>query len=119
MYTSEYVSATLGRYMKPAQHYLEISQDGNLNLSAGESRKFLRSIGVAGEIILTPGHSPDSVSLITDASLAFTGDALTPASTEAAREQIDAVWENLRLHQVKKIYPGHGPLRQMDGSHLS
>lgn len=43
-------------------------------ISCAESRDFLSSLGISGEIIHTPGHSPDSVSLILDSGEAFVGD---------------------------------------------
>jgi endoribonuclease LACTB2 len=64
----------LANYMKPKDHYQEISLEGNINLQADESRNFLRSIGVNGENIYTPGHSEDSVTLILDEGIALTGD---------------------------------------------
>ncbi len=46
-------------------------------LEINASRAFLARIGILGEIISTPGHSDDSVTLILDQGVAFTGD-LTP-----------------------------------------
>src|SRR5687768_12760828 len=37
--------------------YMEITKNDNLILKVEDSRKFLASIGIAGEIIPTPGHS--------------------------------------------------------------
>jgi glyoxylase-like metal-dependent hydrolase (beta-lactamase superfamily II) len=105
---------TLGRFMKPANHYLEISLDGNTLLKASESRNYLKSIGISGKIIETPGHSEDSVSLILDGGSAFTGD-LRPqmAVTEEARSQTENSWAKIRSFDVRTIYPGHGPVQQI------
>ncbi len=46
--------------------YIEIRQNDNLVLKLEDSRKFLAGIGLGGEIISTPGHSDDSVTLILD-----------------------------------------------------
>src|SRR5512142_1401311 len=46
--------------------YIEINQDDNFLLKFADSRKFLASLGIEGEIIPTPGHSDDSVTLILD-----------------------------------------------------
>src|SRR5512146_3297431 len=43
--------------------YVEIAQNGDLILKFEDSRKFLAGIGIAGEIISTPGHTDDSVTL--------------------------------------------------------
>ncbi len=99
----------LGRYMKPSNHYREISLAGNINLNVDESRRFLRSMEVSGEIISMPGHSDDSVALVLDDGIAFTGDLPTPmAATEAARDQVERSWAKIRSLRVKTIYPAHG-----------
>ena len=99
----------LARYMKPTDGYQEISLYGNIDLAVAESRKFLLGIGISGEIISTPGHSEDSVTLILDDGSAFTGDLTRPEqAVEESIEEVERSWAKLRAHQVKKIYPGHG-----------
>ena len=97
--------------MKPGNHYLEISLNDNIILKVSESRNYLKSIGINGEIIETPGHTEDSVSLIMDEGSAFTGD-LTPLMgvTDEARSQVEASWARIRSFGVKTVYPGHGPV---------
>jgi hypothetical protein len=51
----------------------------NLQITTGESRAFLGHIGIAGEIISTHGHSDDSMSLVLDEGVAFTGDLPPPS----------------------------------------
>ncbi len=99
----------LRRIMKPEHHYREISLAGNIDLTEEKSREFLRGISIYGEIIYTPGHSDDSVTLILDEGLAFIGD-LTPlsAATEEARSQLEESWAKIRARQVKTIYRAHG-----------
>jgi len=70
---------------------------------------------LAGKVLATPGHTPDSISLVFP-GLAFTGDALFAGSvggtTSPARagEQIDAIREHiLSLPDDYEIHPGHGP----------
>ena len=43
-------------------------------ISCEQSREFLNGLGIDGEIIYTPGHSEDSISLILDNGSAFVGD---------------------------------------------
>jgi glyoxylase-like metal-dependent hydrolase (beta-lactamase superfamily II) len=101
--------------MKPGKPYHEISLDGNVDLSAEESRRFMLSIGVSGEIIYTPGHSEDSVTLILDEGIAFTGDLTHPmAVTEDSRSQVELGWAKIRTYGVKTIYPGHGPVQHVE-----
>jgi endoribonuclease LACTB2 len=105
----------LGQFMKPANHYHDISLEGNINLKASESQKFLGSIGVNGEIIETPGHSDDSITLVLDEGTAFTGDLTAPtAVTDESRSQVELSWAKIRSFKVKTIYPGHGPVQRIE-----
>ncbi len=102
------------QFTKPRDHYVEISLEGNLVIAPSQSRALLAGIGLPGEILPTPGHSDDSVSLLLDDGSAFTGD-LTPqemAWGEAAA-MVQASWELLRQHGAKRVYPGHGDVRTL------
>jgi hydroxyacylglutathione hydrolase len=44
-------------------------------LVEGDDNELLRSLGVPGKILHTPGHSPDSISLLLDDGSCFCGDA--------------------------------------------
>jgi glyoxylase-like metal-dependent hydrolase (beta-lactamase superfamily II) len=101
----------LARYMKPRDGYQEISPYGNLDLACAGSRSFLLGIGIDGEIVSTPGHSDDSVTLVLDDGSAFTGDLTPPgAATEESKIEVEQSWEKLRTRNVHTIYPGHGPV---------
>lgn len=104
----------LRTYMKPSNPYLEITLDDNLNLKFEDSRAFLLRLGIEGEIIHTSGHSDDSISLILDEGIAFTGDL--PGSTWAGEDsihQVELSWKSLRALNAKTIYPAHGPVRHL------
>jgi endoribonuclease LACTB2 len=107
----EFVPA-MRAYMKPQQHYFEIDLSDAITLTFAESRAFLGKLGLQGEIISTPGHSDDSVSLILDEGIAFTGDLSLPM-TEDPMDTVRQSWEKIRALGVKTIYPGHGPIRQL------
>jgi glyoxylase-like metal-dependent hydrolase (beta-lactamase superfamily II) len=87
--------------------YVPISQNDNLVLKMEESRKFLASIGLDGEILHTPGHSDDSVTLILDEGFAFTGD-LHPSFMDIDDPKTRASWDTIRQHKITRIFPGHG-----------
>src|SRR5688572_10843132 len=88
--------------------YREIDQNDNLNLKCEESRKFLAGLGVNGEIIHTPGHSDDSVTLVLDEGFAFTGD-LHPVFILAEEDTTSRQsWDKINRHKITRIYPGHG-----------
>jgi hydroxyacylglutathione hydrolase len=70
---------------------------------------------LTGNVLATPGHTPDSVSLAFPGHV-FTGDALFAgsvggtASSSAARRQLDHLRENiLSLPPDTEIHTGHGP----------
>jgi ribonuclease/clavin/mitogillin len=102
------------RFTKPRDHYVEISSEGNVVISPGESRSLLAGIAIPGEILHTPGHSDDSVSLLLDDGSVFTGD-LPPfelAWGEAA-ELVTASWHLLQEKGATRVYPAHGEVRAM------
>jgi glyoxylase-like metal-dependent hydrolase (beta-lactamase superfamily II) len=88
-----------------------------ISLSTAASRPFLKQCDINGEIIWTPGHSDDSISLVLDTGIAFTGDLQPPLDTTDPQHQMLAEsWYKLEMLGVKQIYPGHGPVRQLGGS---
>ncbi len=103
------------RWTKPKDNYVEITMDGNVTIAFSESRAVLEQIGIPGEIVHTPGHSDDSVSLLLDDGAAFTGD-LTPLQFVGAEDPatVSASWRLLSEGGVTRVYPGHGPTRQMN-----
>jgi endoribonuclease LACTB2 len=103
------------QWTKPQDHYLDIALTGNVVISFADSRSLLAGIGIAGEIVHTPGHSDDSVSLLLDDGSAFTGD-LTPLSVAGGDGAgvVAASWRLLREHGARRVYPGHGPVRALE-----
>jgi len=61
-------------YKSKGLPYFSIKPEKNIFIEFAESRAYLASLGLDGEIIPTPGHSADSVTLILDEGFAFTGD---------------------------------------------
>ncbi len=87
--------------------YVEIKQDDNITLKLEESRSFLTRLGLSGEILHTPGHSDDSVTLILDEGYAFTGD-LHPALMNIDDTNTRASWDKIGQFKISRILPGHG-----------
>jgi glyoxylase-like metal-dependent hydrolase (beta-lactamase superfamily II) len=84
----------------------------------GDDNELLRSLGVNGKIIHTPGHTSDSISVILDDGIALVGDAAMnfmkfclighkPIFVQS-REQTSQSWIKLKEHGAKLIYPSHG-----------
>lgn len=107
------------QFTKPQDHYVEIISDGNVVISCADSRSLLEQIGIAGEILHTPGHSGDSVSLLLDDGSAFTGD-LTPADLAwgEAASVVRSSWQLLYAKGARQVYPGHGGSRPLTGDCL-
>jgi glyoxylase-like metal-dependent hydrolase (beta-lactamase superfamily II) len=105
--------AALKRYMKPQHRYVDITLEGNLDLHSTESRAFLRGLGIEGEIVLTPGHSDDSVTLILDTGIALIGDLPPVPISDDPEHLAQRSMALIRAHGVHTLYPGHGLARPL------
>ena len=82
-----------------------------------EDNTILSDLGLEGKLILTPGHTEDSLSLVCgsdafvgDAArnmLNFTGSAYLPLLLYSEKECYNS-WKRLIKENVKLLYPGHG-----------
>jgi ribonuclease/clavin/mitogillin len=97
------------RHIKPTDRYTEILPEGNVVKRCDETRALLAELGIAGEIVPTPGHSDDSVSLVLDSGDCFIGD-LTLESMVGAEDPavVRASWDRLRAMGATKVHAGHG-----------
>jgi endoribonuclease LACTB2 len=103
--------AELNRYFerKPDRNFEPFELDENDLVVGRANRQALRSIGIAGEILETPGHSDDSVSLLLDGGEAFTGDLTRPdLATDANAAALTASWNALLAGGARMFYPAHG-----------
>ena len=99
--------------IKPEDHYLEIDLKDNMVLKIKQSRAFLAQLGIQGEVISTPGHSDDSVTLILDEGVAFTGDLPHPLMVMEDENDLSyQSWQKIRAAGIQVVYPGHGPVIQ-------
>ena len=97
---------------KPRDNYVDITLHDNVTVTFSESRGVLESIGIQGEIVHTPGHSEDSVSLLLDDGSVFTGDLTHPALMgEEDAAVVTASWRLLQEKGATRVYPAHGPVR--------
>lgn len=89
--------------------YKPINVDDAIILECNESREFLQSIGIAGEIISTPSHSCDSISFILDDGRCFVGD-LEPIEYLGGYEDNDRLkkdWNRVMSYNPKIICYAH------------
>jgi glyoxylase-like metal-dependent hydrolase (beta-lactamase superfamily II) len=103
------------QFTKPQDHYVDIQLEGNLNITFSESRPLLAEIGIEGEILSTPGHSDDSISLLLDDGSVFTGD-LPPLEYAwgDSGELVKESWRLLIERGARLIYPAHGEIRSIN-----
>ena len=102
------------RFIKPQDHYTPIEIEGNVVATAAQSRVLLTRLGISGEILHTPGHSEDSVSLLLDGGQVFTGDLTDPGMVGLEDPAVvRASWELLKNRGGTTVYAGHGPIRPL------
>ena len=104
------------QHAKPQDRFVDVVLDDAKTrvLPLTESRAFLDGIGISGELIYTPGHSDDSVSLLLDDGRVFTGDLTHPAFAEEKDAAVVAQsWQTLRDRGATMVHPGHGPVRAL------
>lgn len=103
------------KWVKSHERYLEVTMEDNVTISFSESRALLESMGISGQILHTPGHSQDSVSLLLDDGSAFTGDLTHPSMIGMEDPHVvGASWRLLRDRGAARIHPGHGPIWDLD-----
>ena len=111
-----YIHGSDGIFARDGIPFEPVREEAARVISCGDSRRFLREeLGIGGEIVSTPCHSPDSVSLILDDGDCLVGD-LEPLSwleaygeDEAARTRAD--WELLLSRRPKRILYGHANMQ--------
>ncbi len=82
--------------------YESINTDNSIIISSKNSREFLANMGIAGEIVSTPSHSEDSISLILNNGTCFVGD-LEPI------EYLEAYIQNVKLKKDWQLVMSYNP----------
>lgn len=93
----------------PDKNYQPIDESGVKLISESESTEILKELGIDGVIISTPGHSPDSISVIIRNQCVFTGD-LPPYDLKDAYSSpsVTESWDTIERFHVTDVYPAHG-----------
>ena len=89
--------------------YIPVDDGAARVISLSDSRAVLREAGIDGEIVSTPSHSPDSISLILDDGVCLVGD-LEPMEYLPAYEDNAALakdWDTLLRFQPRRICYAH------------
>ncbi|MBQ8967805.1 MBL fold metallo-hydrolase [Ruminococcus sp.] len=88
----------------PRLDYTPIDETRAEVISCADSRSFLAELGINGEIVSTPSHSEDSISLVLDEGICLAGD-LEPM------EYLGAYDENIPLKQDWELILSKHPKR--------
>lgn len=109
----EFVHSSDDIIRRSGAEFVPIDESSAVYISCEESREFLRGIGIDGEIIHTPGHSDDSVSLILDSGTAFVGD-LPPIDVIDGYDDVAVreSWDLILSYSPKVVYYGHAKLKR-------
>ena len=96
--------------------YSPIDETPAVVISCEESRDFLSRMGIRGEIIRTPSHSEDSISLVLDDGDCFVGDLEPFAYLDAYDENapLRRDWEHILSFHPKRIFHAHVPEKVWD-----
>lgn len=95
--------------------YKPIPNDRISVISCKESRYFLEKLGINGEIIYTPGHSDDSISIILDEGIAIVGD-IDPVDNVLAYDMNNMLrnsWNKILSYDLKVVFYGHANERDV------
>lgn len=89
--------------------YRAVDENAAAVISCAESSGVLKVLGIDGEILHTPSHSEDSISLVLDDGSCFVGD-LEPLSYLAGYDENPALksdWEKILQRHPKRILYAH------------
>jgi len=94
--------------------YQPILKDRFMPLKTDDSRAFLASIGIGGEVVQTAEHSDDSVSLITDDHEVLIGDLYPVSQIMDDDVKNHHSWARIRKMGGRHIYPSHAEPFELD-----
>ena len=89
--------------------YRAVDEEAARVISCNESRAALKALGIDGEILHTPSHSEDSISLLLDDGGCLVGD-LEPLAYLAGYDENPALkqdWEQILNRHPKRILYAH------------
>lgn len=89
--------------------YNPINENDAVLITCEQSREFLNDAGIYGEIISTPSHSKDSISVVLDDGICIVGDLEPMEYLEAYVDNSDLKrdWDLILSYNPKKIYYSH------------
>ena len=100
--------------------YRPIDEASARIITIPQSRSFLAELGIEGEMLHTPSHSEDSISIVLDSGDCFVGD-LEPLEYLAAygdNDSLQADWDLLLSRHPKTIHYAHVNEKSLQQDHL-
>jgi len=90
--------------------YQKIDRNGLKTTSISEFNNEFKTLGINGEVIITKGHSSDSITLITNDHEAIIGD-LAPINQIMENDIVSIEnWNEIKHRGMKITYPSHAEI---------
>jgi glyoxylase-like metal-dependent hydrolase (beta-lactamase superfamily II) len=88
-----------------------VPEDNAEVIACKDSRVFLAALGIEGEIVSTPSHSEDSITLVLDSGDCFVGDLEPMEFIDGYKENnaLRSDWEKVMSFSPRVIHYGHAP----------
>ena len=95
--------------------FIPIKDENIVKVKVSDSRCFFKTLKINGELIHTPGHSEDSISLSLDSGDLFVGDLNPLYELELFKgTQIGESWKKLLELKPKVVHYGHAKTATLD-----
>ena len=112
----DYLHASDGIFEKDKRmRFFPIRDEKVKHITLSESRNILATLGINGEILHTPGHSDDSISLWLDQGALFVGDLNPLYELELHRgTEIERSWNRCLALKPRTVYYGHAKTAMLE-----
>ncbi len=111
----DYIHFSDALFSRDKLEFVRIDDNQAIVISCSESREFLFGMGIDGEVIHTPSHSPDSISLVLDNGDCFVGDLEPFEYIEAYgdNQKLKDDWAKIMAFNPKRVFFAHAPEREL------
>ena len=100
------------------EHANLIDDDQVLHIGIADSRRFLGRLGIGGEVVSLPSHSPDSIGIMLDTGDALVGDLMPRSWLDIDGDVPEATdWGVVLSRDVRVVRYGHVPSERIDRGH--
>ncbi len=112
----EYVHFSDTIFERDKAPFTPVDEKKAVVISCAESRTFLRGIGIGGEIVPTPSHSPDGISLVLDSGNCIVGDLEPYEYLEIDPENgaLRRDWERILSFGPRQVFFAHRPEKNLE-----